>query len=176
MEKATNIQFKKEYFNTLKNYILEHNYNESDLIAVLHKAQHIFGYLPKEVQVFIAIELKIPVSTVFGVVSFYSYFTMTPRGKYQISICTGTACHVRGAGRILQKFEDELGIKKGETTKNKLFTLDTLRCVGACAKAPVVLVNDDVYGKDEASRVREIIMHYVNENNRKVNTNELKRA
>lgn len=167
MGKTNKIKFKQKYFDKLQNYISDNNYTESDLIAVLHRGQEIFGYLPKEVIIFIAKELNVHVSTVYGVVSFYSYFSMKPKGKYQISICTGTACHVRGADKILKKFEEELEIKAGDTTKNMLFTLDTLRCVGACAKAPVVLVNEDVYGSEEAFEVQTIVNHYVTENSRK---------
>lgn len=117
------------------------------LISVLHYAQGLFGYLPKEVQQFVAEKLHIPVAQVYGVVSFYSFFTMTPKGKHPISVCLGTACYVRGASKVLESFKEILGIDIGETTEDGLFSLDALRCVGACGLAPVVLIGDKVYGK-----------------------------
>lgn len=133
---------------------------EAALIAVLHKAQGLYGYLSKEVQEFIAYKLEVPVSKVYGVVTFYSYFTTEPKGKYVISVCTGTACFVRGAGDILEEFKQKLGIKEGETTEDGLFTLDVLRCVGACSIAPVVLVNDKVYGYFEKPQVQKVLKEY----------------
>ncbi|WP_142414145.1 NADH-quinone oxidoreductase subunit NuoE [Hathewaya massiliensis] len=147
-------------FNELEQFIKEQSNvenKESALIAVLHKAQELYGYLGDEVQEFIADKLEIPVSKVYGVVTFYSYFTTEPKGKYVISVCTGTACFVRGAGEVLDEFKKELGIKEGETTKDGLFTLDVLRCVGACSIAPVVLVNEDVHGYFDKSQVKKIL-------------------
>ncbi|MDR1688503.1 MAG: NAD(P)H-dependent oxidoreductase subunit E [Clostridiales bacterium] len=117
------------------------------LIVVLHKAQDIIGYLPEEVQSHIAHRLDIPASKVFGVVTFYSFFNTKPKGKFKINVCMGTACFVRGSQEILEEFEKLLEIKNGETTKDKLFSLDSLRCVGACGLAPVVMVNGKVYGR-----------------------------
>lgn len=150
---------KKEGFVELENFINEIDKNGA-LISVLHKAQEIFGYLPEEVQEFVAEKLNIPLSKVFGVVSFYSFFTMKPKGKYPFAVCMGTACYVRGAGKVLEDLENKLGIKAGETTTDGLFSIDALRCVGACGLAPVVLVGEDVYGKDEAKNVDKIIAHY----------------
>lgn len=147
-------------FNELEQFIKEQSNvenKESALIAVLHKAQELYGYLSYEVQEFIADKLEVPVSKVYGVVTFYSYFTTEPKGKYVISVCTGTACFVRGAGEVLEEFKKELGIKEGETTKDGLFTLDVLRCVGACSIAPVVLVNEDVHGYFDKSQVKKIL-------------------
>ena len=118
----------------------------SSLIAVLHQAQEIFGYLPEDVQRFVAKKLNQPVSEVNGVVTFYSYFTETPTGKHVINVCMGTACFVKGSADILDEFERKLGIKVGETTPDGKYTLQVLRCVGACGLAPVVTVNDRVYG------------------------------
>ena len=114
----------------------EHNNDPGELINILHAAQGIFGYLPREVQEIIAGRLYIPVSKVYGVVTFYSFFTMTPKGKYPISVCLGTACYVRGAEKVLEEFQRQLEIKVGETTSDGLFSLDCLRCVGACGLAP----------------------------------------
>ncbi|SFA83604.1 NAD(P)-dependent iron-only hydrogenase diaphorase component iron-sulfur protein [Clostridium frigidicarnis] len=141
----------------LEHFILQQEDKESALIGVLHKAQGMFGYLDEEIQKFIADKLEIPVSKVYGVVTFYSYFTTEPKGKYVISVCTGTACFVRGAGEILEEFKKELNIKEGETTQDNLYTLDTLRCVGACGIAPVVSVNDKVYGQFTKSQVKTLL-------------------
>ncbi len=144
-------------FKDLESFIQEGNDDESSLIAVLHHAQNLYGYLGREVQEYIAKRLKIPASKVYGVITFYSYFSTEPKGKYVISICTGTACFVRGANNILEDFKKVLGIRDGETTKDGLFTLDTLRCVGSCAIAPVVLVNEKVYGHFTKPQVNELI-------------------
>lgn len=144
-------------FKDLEAFIQEGNNDESSLIAVLHHAQNLYGYLGREVQEYIADKLNMPVSKVYGVITFYSYFSTEPKGKYVISICIGTACFVKGAKDILEDFKKVLGIKEGETTKDGLFTLDTLRCVGSCAIAPVVLVNDKVYGYFTKSEVTELI-------------------
>ena len=126
-------------FKELENYILTLEDKKSSLIIILHKAQEIFGYIPEEVQEFIAEKIEVPVSKVYGVVSFYNFFSMEPKGKYPISVCTGTACYVRGAEKILEALQKELGLKLGGVTEDGLFSLDSLRCVGACGLAPVML-------------------------------------
>ena len=118
-----------------------------ELINILHKAQDTFGYLPREVQEIIARQLGIPVSKVYGVVTFYSFFTMTPKGEHPISVCMGTACYVRGAEKVLDEFKRVLGINVGETTSDGKYSLSSLRCVGACGLAPVVLIGEKVYGR-----------------------------
>ncbi len=153
-------KLKKECFTELETFISGIQDKNGALISVLHKAQEIFGYLPQEVQTFVAEQLGISVAKVYGVVSFYSFFTMTPKGKYPVSVCLGTACYVRGAGKVLEDLEKHLGIKAGETTADGLFSIDALRCVGACGLAPVVLVGEDVYGRDEAKDVKTIIKKY----------------
>lgn len=152
----------QENYSKLRNYIKEINATGSDLIAVLHKAQEIFGYLPREVQEFVANELNIPISKVYGVVTFYSFFTMEKKGKYVINVCLGTACFVRGADKILKEFEDKLHIKNGETTPDGKFTLSSLRCVGACGLAPVIQVNGKTYGNATLETVQQIIDEYSN--------------
>ena len=117
-----------------------------ELINILHKAQGLIGYLPREVQEVIARQLNIPVSKVYGVVTFYSFFTMTPKGEHPISVCMGTACYVRGAEKVLDEFKRILKINVGETTPDGKFSLTSLRCVGACGLAPVVLIGEKVYG------------------------------
>ena len=143
----------EEFINTVPN-------ERSSLIEVLHKAQEIFGYLPKEVQDYVGEKMHVSTASVYGVVSFYSYFTTEPRGKYVINICTGTACFVRGAADILGEFERRLEITAGETTKDKRFTIETLRCVGACGLAPVVTVNGKVYGHFKTNDVIKILEEY----------------
>lgn len=147
----------KEKFKELGEYIEKNNLKENDLIAVLHKAQELFGYLSEEVQVFVSEKLSVPVSKVYGVITFYSFFTTEPKGKYVINVCAGTACFVRGAGDIIEEFKKHLSIEVGETTEDGLFTLDTLRCVGACGLAPVVMVNNRVYGHFTKKNVEEVI-------------------
>ena len=127
------------------------------LIQCLHKAQELFGYLPLEVQEFVGAALRLQQADVYGVISFYSYFTDKPVGKYKISVCTGTACFVKGAGKILREFKDQLRLEAGETTEDEKFSLGGLRCVGACSLAPVVMVNDKVYGNVTAKMVTKII-------------------
>ena len=134
---------------------------EGELINVLHKCQSTFGYLPAEVQEVIAEKMKIPAAKVYGVVTFYSFFTMIPKGKYPISICTGTACYVRGAETVLAEFKKELDIEVGETSGDGNFSLSCLRCVGACGLAPVVLVGDKTYGRVAPDDVKDIIEEYL---------------
>lgn len=138
----------------------ERNNDPGELINLLHAAQGLFGYLPREVQEIIAANLHIPVSRVYGVVTFYSFFTMTPKGKYPISVCMGTACYVRGAENVLDEFQRQLEIKIGETTADGLFSLDCLRCVGACGLAPVVTIAGKVYGRMTPEKVRDILAEY----------------
>lgn len=152
-----------EKYDELREYISKVKNTPGPLINVLHKAQEIFGYLPIEVQRFVAKELGVPMSQVYGVVTFYNFFTMKPRGKYVINVCLGTACFVKGANRVLEFFEEELGIKHGETTKDLMFTLSSARCFGACGLAPAIMVNEEVYGNVDKKKVKEIIKHYKEE-------------
>lgn len=138
----------------------KYNNEESELINILHNVQEEAGYLPKELQHLIAKLLSIPVAKVFGVVSFYSFFTMTPKGEFPVSICMGTACYVRGADKLVDEFKSVLKIDIGGTTDDKLFSLDCLRCVGACGLAPVVMVGDKVYGRVEVDEVAKIVEEY----------------
>ena len=151
---------KEQGFRELEEFIDKLETKEGSLIAVLHKAQNIFGYLPKEVQEFIAEHLDESLAHVYGVVSFYSYFTMVPKGEHPISVCMGTACYVRGADKVLEEFQNRLKIKSGETTLDGKFSIDALRCVGACGIAPVVLVGEKVYKKVEQKDVAKIISEY----------------
>jgi len=131
------------------------------LIEVLRQAQDIFGYLPIEVQEFIAQEMNIPANKIYGVITFYNFFTMKPRGKYTINLCMGTACYVKGAPRLAQMMEEELGVKIGETTPDGKFTLSAVRCVGACSLAPVFVIGEDTYGRvDTRDKMSAILKRY----------------
>ena len=117
------------------------------LMVVLNETQRRIGYLPKEAQVYIAKEMGVAPSVVYGVVSFYSFFTMIPRGKHLIKVCMGTACYVRGAGKLLEDVAESLHVKVGETTQDGLYTLEACRCLGVCSQAPAVMIDEDVVGK-----------------------------
>jgi len=144
----------------LREFIAAHKHIPGALMPVLQEAQSIYGYLPEEVQQIIADGLDISTSEVYGVATFYSQFSLTPKGKYKISVCLGTACYVKGADKVLAKIEEILGIKTGECTPDGLFSIDACRCVGACGLAPVVMINDDVYGKLEAKDVQAMLDKY----------------
>lgn len=154
------IKLSEKKTDELKAICRDFNNDKNELINVLHKAQGLFGYLPAEVQEVIARELNVSVAHVYGVVTFYSFFTMTPKGEYPISICLGTACYVRGAEKVLEEFKKELSIKVGETTPDGKFSLSCLRCVGACGLAPVVMVGEKVYGRVAPDGVKDIIAEY----------------
>lgn len=135
----------------------EHNNQAGELINILHKAQHLFGFLPAEVQRIVAAQLHIPVSKVYGVVTFYSFFTMTPKGEHPVSVCMGTACYVRGAEKVLDEFRRVLNINVGETSADGKYSLSSLRCVGACGLAPVVLIGEKVFGRVTPGEVEKIL-------------------
>lgn len=130
------------------------------LMPVLQDAQDIYGYLPIEVQRMIADALEISLSEVYGVATFYSQFSLTPKGQHRISVCLGTACYVKGADKVLEEIETQLGIKAGECTADRKFSIDTCRCVGACGLAPVIMIDDKVYGKVTPEQVAEILEEY----------------
>ena len=140
------IQISQNTRSKIEEICKSYNYEQGELINVLHKTQEFLGYLPAEAQEVIAKEMNIPTAKVYGVVSFYSFFTMIPKGRFPISICMGTACYVRGAEKILDEFKNQLGLGVGETSPDGMFSLASLRCVGACGLAPVVLVGEKVYG------------------------------
>ncbi len=130
------------------------------LMPVMQKAQEIYGYLPIEVQTIIAEHLNIPLEKVYGVATFYAQFTLCPKGKYRISVCMGTACYVKGSGDLLDRLKERLGIGVGEITADGKFSLDDCRCIGACGLAPVLTVNDDVYGRLTADDIDSILAKY----------------
>ena len=147
-------------FAQLDNVIEQHKDQRGSLISVLHKAQGIFGYLPEEVQAYIAEKMDIPLSEIYGVVTFYALFTMNKKGKYTFNVCLGTACYVKGSGKLLEKLQKELGIGVGETTEDGMFSIECCRCVGACGLAPVMMVNGKVYGKVTPAKAVEIVNEY----------------
>ena len=133
------------------------------LLPVLHEAQEIYGYLPIEVQQMVADGLNISLSEVYGVATFYTRFSLTPKGKHQISVCLGTACYVKGSDKVLEEVEKMLGIKSGECTPDGLFSIDSCRCVGACGLAPVMMIDEEVYGKLTPKEVDKILDKYIAE-------------
>jgi len=149
-----------EKLKKLEAYIDGLKDKEGALINILHEAQDLFGYLPEDLQLFIARKLNITAAKVFGVVTFYSYFSMEPKGKHSISVCMGTACFVKGADKILDEFRKQLNIKEGNNTEDGLFSIDTLRCVGACGLAPVVIIDGKVYGRVKVEDVAGIVKEY----------------
>ena len=130
------------------------------LMPILQKAQDIYGYLPIEVQKIISDKLSIPLEKIYGVVTFYSQFSLAPKGEYKISVCLGTACYVKGSADIYNKLVEKLGIEGGECTSDGKFSLEACRCIGACGLAPVLTVNDDVYGRLTVDDVDGIIAKY----------------
>ena len=159
---GTGVPFRgtKEQEQKLGELIREHENEKGALIPVLQKAQEIYGYLPVEVQKIIAERMGIPLEEVYGVVSFYSQFSLNPKGKYAISVCLGTACYVRGSQQILDRLSRRLGIGPGEITPDGKFSLDATRCLGACGLAPVMVVNGEVYGKLTPEKLDGILAKY----------------
>ncbi len=150
----------KDKFENLDKFINEQKDKKGPLMPVLQKAQEIFGYLPIELQNHIAEALEIPLTDVYGVATFYSQFSLTPKGEYHVGVCMGTACYVRGAQKILDEFVKILDVKVGETTNDGKFTLEATRCIGACGLAPVIMINDEVYGRLVPEDVHGIIDKY----------------
>jgi len=144
----------------LAEIIESHKNTRGALIPVLHEAQELYGYLPLEVQKKVAEGLNVPLSEVYGVVTFYTQFSLNPKGKYKIQVCMGTACYVKGSGQILDKLKEKLGINVGECTEDNKFSLEACRCIGACGLAPVIMINDDVYGRLVPDEIEEIINKY----------------
>ena len=154
------IKLSEAKVNFIKGVCKSFGNKPGEVINVLHKVQGEYGYLPAEVQELVAKELGIPVSRVYGIVSFYSFFTMTPKGEHPISVCLGTACYVRGAEKVLDELKRQLGINVGEVTPDGKFSLTCLRCVGACGLAPVIEVGEKVYGRMTPDRVKDVLAEY----------------
>lgn len=144
----------------LMKVIEQHKNDPGCLMPILQQAQDIYGYLPIEIQKIIATQTGFPLEKVYGIVTFYAQFSLNPKGKYKISVCLGTACYVKGAGDISDRFKEKLGIKNGECTPDGKFSLEDCRCIGACGLAPVLTVNEDVYGKLTVDDVDRILAKY----------------
>ena len=149
-----------EKFSLLKQAVEDYEAKESNLIQILHMAQAIFGYLPENVLKFIAEEMDIPTSKVSGVVSFYSLFSTQPKGKHSIKVCLGTACYVRGGKKIVDRIKQLLEIEVGETTEDMTFSLEVMRCIGACGLAPAIAIDDTVYKRVNPNKLRQILAEY----------------
>lgn len=162
LKKKSNLPFQgtKEQEAQLKAVIEANKCDKSRLMAVMQEAQGIYGYLPMEVQNMIAEGMEVPLEKVYGVATFYAQFALSPKGEYNVSICLGTACYVKGSGLIYDKLQEILGIGADECTPDRKFSLSACRCVGACGLAPVLTVNDEVYGRLTVSDVAGIIEKY----------------
>lgn len=155
-----NFEHIAEKFILLDSFIALQPSKENSIIAVLHKAQNLFGYLPKELQLYVSRKLGVPAAKVYGVVSFYSFFTQTPRGAHTISVCMGTACFVKGVADLKDKLKEILEIDTNQTTNDGQFTLQEVRCIGACGLAPVVMVDDTILGNLKVEDMEKIVSKY----------------
>ncbi len=162
LKKVSKIPFRgtPEQEAELKAVIAANKDDKSMLMHVMQQAQGIYGYLPFEVQVMIAEGMDIPLEKVYGVSTFYAQFALSPKGKYNVSVCLGTACYVKGSQGIIDELVKELGIEPGECTEDAKFSLEACRCIGACGLAPVFTVNDDVYGKATPDQIKGILAKY----------------
>ena len=156
------MRLRKEAVDMIMSICNRYKDEPSPLMLVLSDVQKEYGYIPLEVQEIISEQLNIPVSDIYGVVTFYSFFSLTPKGRYVIGVCIGTACYVKGGQNVLDKFGELLKIKQGQTTEDGLFTLDGLRCIGACGIAPAITINGKVYPKVKLADVAGIINEYRN--------------
>lgn len=150
----------KEKMEELEIIIENHKNQQGGLMPVLHETQELFGYLPEEAQKLISEELNVPLAEIYGVATFYSRFTLKPRGEHTISVCLGTACYVQGAKAVFERLQKELGIEPGDTTDDMKFTLMDTRCLGCCGLAPVLTVGEDVYGKVKPDDIPDILNKY----------------
>lgn len=144
-----------------ENIVSKYEKREDNLIKILEEVQVKYGYIPKICAYVISTYLQIPLAHIYGVITFYSRFTLKPKGKYNISICLGTACFVKGSNQILESAKEKLGIEEGQTSKDGKFSLDTTRCVGACGLAPVFTINDEVFGKATVKKMNEVLDEYI---------------
>jgi NADH:ubiquinone oxidoreductase subunit E len=150
----------EEKYSLLHDVICEYDRRESNLIQVLHMAQAIFGYLPREVLTYIASEMDLPLSKVSGVVSFYSFFSTQPQGRHTIQVCLGTACYVRGGKKIIEKLKELLKADVGDTTADRRFTFIVMRCIGACGLAPAISIDGTVYKQVNPNKIQQILDRY----------------
>lgn len=162
MEEKTNcmdVKVREETKQILEGYPAD----KDCLIAILNDIQEKYGYIPKQSQLEVSEYLKMPMAEIYGVITFYSRFTLKPKGKYNLSICLGTACFVKGSQSLLDRAKERLGISSGEVTPDGKFSIDEVRCVGACGLAPVFMVNEEVYGKATVKQLDEVIDRYMKE-------------
>lgn len=150
----------KEKMEKLEHILKEHKNVQGALMPVLHETQELFGYIPEEAQKRISEVLNVPLAEIYGVATFYSRFTLKPRGKYTISVCLGTACYVKNAQGVLDRLKEELNVESGDTTEDGKFTLEATRCLGCCGLAPVMMINEDVYGKLVPDDIPGILKKY----------------
>ncbi|WP_425449830.1 NADH-quinone oxidoreductase subunit NuoE [Dethiothermospora halolimnae] len=160
MEFKFDFERNQENLKILQETIEENKDKKGALMPILHKAQKLFGYLPIEVQTIISEQLNIPLSEIYGVATFYAQFSLIPKGKYEIGVCLGTACYVKGSQEILDKIKEDLKVEVGGTTRDRRFSLQATRCIGACGLAPVMTINEDVYGKLDPSEIDSILGKY----------------
>ncbi len=153
-------EFTLEQIDELNKIIEKYRVEPGGIIPLLEEAQDLLRYLPVNIQKQISNKTNIPLSRIYGIVTFYSFFTITPRGKHTVQVCLGTACYVRGGKKITETIEEEFGVKPGETTTDRIFTYETVRCLGACGLAPVIVVDGEVYGRVKPSKVKEILEQY----------------
>lgn len=133
---------------------------EGGIISALHEVQDTYGYISSTAQKYLSKELNVPMSEIYGIITFYSRFSLVPKGKYNIQVCMGTACYVKGSEEVLNRFKEKLGIKEGETTSDGKFSIESVRCIGACGLAPAIVINEEVYGKMDEKKVDELIEKY----------------
>ncbi|HYF82560.1 MAG TPA: NADH-quinone oxidoreductase subunit NuoE [Clostridia bacterium] len=150
----------KEKMEKLEHVLIEHKDQQGALMPVLHETQELFGYIPEEAQKRISEVLNVSLAEIYGVATFYSRFTLKPRGKNTVSVCLGTACYVKNAQGILDKLKEELKVAAGETTGDGIFTLEATRCLGCCGLAPVMMINEEVYGKLVPEDIPDILKKY----------------
>lgn len=153
-------EFTEEQLHQAEGVLEKYKGKAGSLIPALEEIQSITDYLPDMLQEWIALGMNLPAARVFGVVTFYSFFSRVPKGKHQIKVCLGTACYVRGSKKIVERLEGELGICSGEVTKDRKYSLDTLRCLGACGLAPVMMIGEDTHRKVKLERLKEIVGQY----------------
>lgn len=161
-QKPIESQFTQEQWRAIDRIIEKYAGKQGTLILALEEVQDLTGYLPEEIQRYISRGMKIPLSHIYGVVTFYSFFTMKPRGKHQIRICLGTACHVRGSQHVVHELENKLHIQPGECTADRQFSIETVRCLGACGVAPVMVIDDNLHKQVKREKVEEILGKYDN--------------
>ena len=155
-----NCKMEKVQDEKIQKILAKYTKEKSNLIQILNEVQETYGYIPMYVQEEISEYLNLPMAEIYGVITFYSRFTLKPKGKYNIAVCLGTACYVKGSEKILDRVKEKLGIDVGETTKDGMFSIEATRCIGACGLAPVFTVNDEVYGKATIPLVDEVIEKY----------------